>query len=153
MKLAAGTRINAPVDAVWAEVAEEQFWAELLTALGLELKRVEGSAPGMSEGAAWEAHSKHKLISGKVGLEVEKVERPHRIVLKTVVAGIDGTVRVMVKEVESEASRLRVVTELSSKGPMGKMTMSALKLASGQIEQRYRAAVHNAAHKVTRALA
>ncbi|SFD24924.1 SRPBCC family protein [Tropicimonas isoalkanivorans] len=152
MKLAAGTKINAPVDAVWAEVAEEQFWAELLTALGLELKRVEGSAPGMSEGASWEAQSKHKLMSGKVGLAVEKVERPHRIVLKTVATGIDGTVRVIVKEVESGTSRLRVVTELSSRGAMGKMTMSALKLASGRIEKRYHAAVLNAARKVTRAL-
>lgn len=138
MEIAAGTEIAAPPAFVLARLTDFEAHERRAAERGLELERLgppvgrEGP-PGV--GAAW------RMALDAMGARREVVMRlaemgPEGLRIAAETAGVGGDVRLDLAALDRERTRLDLAGAFAAQGLGGRLALSSLALARGQIERR-----------------
>jgi carbon monoxide dehydrogenase subunit G len=140
MKLIAAEDIAAPVDAVWARLADMDTW-ERQTAkrIGSALRR---DPPGpAAPGTTWTGEAEIRGRRMPFAMTLREVTVPERIVLAGTLGGVDLSVIAAAAPLGASATRLDVTIEATARGIAAKLALQGAKLAQGRIEAGLRKGV------------
>jgi carbon monoxide dehydrogenase subunit G len=149
MKLTATEDVAAPIDAVWARLADLPEWERRLgERLGAPLTRLPEGPIG--PGTRWQgtAELKGRRVPVDFGLVAQEV--PERLRLEGTLGGIDVSLDARLVALGPERTRLAVETEAQARSLAAKLALKAVQVAMGSLEGRHAKAVASYARHLER---
>jgi len=137
MQFSSKEDIEAPIDAVFAMLSEFESYERSAIRRGIEVQRVDESAPN-SSGMAWDARF---ILRGKprdVRLNLTEYESPNNMRFAADSQGLQGTLMVELLALSPGRTRLAVVLNLAPKTLSARLLIQSFKLANSNLTKRFK---------------
>lgn len=146
MKFVATEDIAAPIDTVWARVADLE---------GFEARARKGadginrSPPGPpAEGTRWTGQAEVMGKAREVTVTAERLEAPTHLLIEARTDGMVVTIQVDLAQMNPNLTRLTVTTEAKARSLAARLMLQSAKLARATMAKRYRGRVADFAARV-----
>lgn len=129
--------IEAPIEHVFAVVADFQRFERAALRRGAEVQRTDSLAepgPGMS----WQARFKLRGRMRDLTLQLVRFDPPNGLTLEAVAATLDGQMTVELLALSRWRTRLSVYLTLRARSLAGRLVLQSLKLARNNVTKRFR---------------
>ena len=129
--------IEAPIDEVFAMLADFESYERSAIRRGIEVQRADESCPA-GAGMAWTARF---LLRGKprdLKLDLVQFDRPTAMRFEAASQGLDGTMTLDLLSLSQRRTRLSVVLELKPKTLPARLLVQSFKLAKANLTKRFK---------------
>jgi carbon monoxide dehydrogenase subunit G len=137
MEFTSSEEIDAPIEAVFAEITDFAAFERLARRRGAELTRTD-TRPAPGVGMGWHASFTFGERRREVDLALVDHDPPHGITLDIASPAITGRVRVDLVALSPARTRLRVDLTVEAKGMAGRVMLQPVKLMRGNLTHRFR---------------
>jgi hypothetical protein len=138
MKLSSFKDIEAPIDWLFAQVADFPAYERQAMRRGADVKRTD-PRPGL--GAAWEAQFHFRGKDRRLTAQIAEFDPPNGLRLTAVSAGIDVDTTVDLVALSRSRTRLTVGIALSAKTLGTRLLLQSLRLTQGNISRQFDARI------------
>ncbi|MFB9149932.1 SRPBCC family protein [Roseovarius ramblicola] len=129
--------IEAPIDAVFAEITDFTRFERSAMRRGAEVQRTDSmSGPGV--GMTWHARFRLRGRMREIDLRLTGFEPPDGIVIAAEAATIEAVMRVDLMSLSRTRTRLSVDLAVSPRNLAGRLMIQSMKLARGKFTKRFR---------------
>ncbi|WP_170342376.1 SRPBCC family protein [Ruegeria arenilitoris] len=136
MQVSAREDIQAPIDAVFAMVADFERFERMAMRRGVEVRRTV-EMPGHWVGSCWEADI---MIRGKprhVAIEVAEFDRPTAMRFRSTSKGMNGLTTIDLLSLSQKQTRLSIEMSLAAKTLPARLLLQSLKLGKARFRRQF----------------
>ena len=129
--------IEAPIDAVFAEITDFTRFERGAMRRGAEVQRMDAlTGPGI--GMSWQARFKLRGRMRDVTLRLSEYDPPNGIVIEADATTVEAVMRVDLVALSRARTRLGVDLSVSPRNLAGRLMIQSMKLAKGNLSKRFR---------------
>lgn len=129
--------IEAPIDAVFAEITDFTRFERSAMRRGAEVQRTDTmSTPGV--GMNWHARFRLRGRMRKLDLRLTEYDPPNGIVITVEAATMEALFRVDLVSLSRARTRLSVDLDIRPRNLAGRLMIQSMKLAKGNLTKRFR---------------
>jgi len=129
--------IEAPIDAVFAEITDFTRFERGAMRRGAEVQRTDSlTAPGI--GMSWQARFRLRGRMRDVTLRLSEYDPPNGIVIAAEAGTVEAVFRVDVLALSRARTRLSVDLSVTPRNLAGRLMIQSMKLAKGNLSKRFR---------------
>ena len=147
MKFSSKEDIEAPIEAVFAAVSDFESFERSAIRRGIEVHRVDESAP-VAPGLAWDAAFDLRGKRRNLRLTLTEHTPPESMRFDSESAGLDGVMTVDLVALSPRRTRLGIALELAPKTLSARLFLQSLKLAKSNLTKRFKLRVADFAKTV-----
>ncbi len=147
MQFSAQEDIEAPIDDVFAMVADFERFERMALRRGVDVRRVTGQGPATA-GATWETSV---VIRGKprqFTIEMTDYDRPAGMKFHARSKGVKGDTLVELLALSRRQTRLSVVMSLSARTLPARLLLQSLKLGQSRIRRQFQSRLSDFAREM-----
>lgn len=137
MQFSSKEDIEAPIDAVFSLLSEFESFERSAIRRGVEVQRVDASIPD-GVGMAWDTVFWVRGKPREMRLELVEYEPPTIMRFESHSRGVDGKVAIELLALSSGRTRLNFDVSLTATTLAARLLLQSLKLARGNLTQRFR---------------
>lgn len=147
MKLSTREDIEAPIDHVWAAIADFDRFERQALRRGAEVRRNDpANAPGLH--SEWEIGFTYRGKPRAIDAVITEFERPDRLRMNSRSGGLDGLLDLELMSLSPRRTRLNVMLELAPRNLQARLLVQSLKFARGNLNKRFSNRVYDFAQDV-----
>ena len=129
--------IEAPIDAVFAEITDFTRFERGAMRRGAEVERTDSlTEPGI--GMSWQTRFKLRGRMRDVTLRLSEYDPPNGIVIAAEAATVEAVMRVDLVALSRARTRLAVDLSVTPRTLAGRLMIQSMKLAKGNLSKRFR---------------
>ena len=136
MKLIAKTDLEAPVDFVYAQLADHVAWEREALRRGADIERP-ADMEHSGVGAGWRIQVPFRGKVRKVLLKIEQMDPDRSLVFSFDGQSVQGDALLEVQVLSARRSRLRVTLDAKPKTLAARLFINTLRLAKGRVQARF----------------
>ncbi len=136
MKLTAKSDIEAPLDYLYASIADTPGWEREAVRRGIEIERP-GDMPLTGVGAGWLIRVPFRGRVRSFQLRIDSLVHDQSMAFSFQGQAMTGTALAETKSLSARRSRLRVTLEVKPKTLAARLFLNTLRLARRQVEARF----------------
>jgi carbon monoxide dehydrogenase subunit G len=136
MRLSTKQDVDAPLEQVWAIVADFDGWERAALRRGADVARDDSHRRAML-GSEWRLGFLYRGKPRKMQLQLARLDQPHHIGLHFHSTALDGEVHVELIEMAARRTRLHVVTEMKPLNLGARLYLQSLRFARNRVERKY----------------
>jgi uncharacterized protein YndB with AHSA1/START domain len=137
MQLTATEDIEAPLDRVFAEVADLETLERQAMRRGIAVQR-HGAATPPAPGLGWTVQFQYRGKRREAEISLTEYTAPERIAFHSVSGGLETGFTLDLIALSRSRTRINVATELMPKTLSARLLVQSLKLAKGGLDKRFR---------------
>lgn len=137
MEFTSSEDIDAPIEAVFAEITDFAAFERSARRRGSEVRRTD-SLPAPGVGMGWHARFTWRERLREVDLALVAYDLPNGITLGVASPAITGRMRIDLVALTAARTRMRVDLAVGAKGVAGRVMLQPLKLMRGNLSRRFR---------------
>ena len=129
--------IEAPIDAVFAEITDFTRFERGAMRRGAEVERTDSlTEPGI--GMSWQTRFKLRGRMRDVTLRLSEYDPPNGIVIEAEAATVEAAMRVDLVALSRARTRINVDLSVTPRTLAGRLMIQSMKLAKGNLSKRFR---------------
>ena len=136
MKMTAKTDLEAPVDYVYASLADHAAWEREAVRRGAEVERP-ADMPLAGVGAGWRIRARIRGRQRSILLWIDGMEPDRSISFSFEGLAMQGTAVLEVQALSARRSRLRATLDVRPKTLAARLFVNALRLAKGRVQDKF----------------
>ena len=144
MKLSSRYDVEAPMDQVFADLANIDQWERAAMRRGADVTRTDrlkSTGPEVATGMTWSARFRYRGKDRQAEVHVGQVEAPSRLALTATSALVDVGVSIDLMELSLRRTRMTLALELRPKTLASKLYVQSLRLAKGRVDKTFQTRV------------
>lgn len=136
MKFATKKDIEAPIDQVWAAMADFEAWERAAMRRGVEVARTDTlSAPAL--GMSWLARFVYRSKDRSVDLKLVEMAAPTQLGFSGISAALEFEAKVELMEMSAKRTRIHVAVEVKPRTLGARLFLQSLRLARGKVDRKF----------------
>lgn len=140
MRFTAREDIGAPIEAVFAEIADFEGFERAAMRRGAEVARLGGDI-AQGAGARWQVQFDFRNRARRADLEIVEFDRPNGLSLNALSSGLEVLTDIELLSLSRARTRLTVSTQLAAQSIAARLLLQSLKLARSNLTSRYQGRV------------
>jgi hypothetical protein len=137
MRFSSKEDIDAPIDRVFAMLAEFEAYERSAIRRGIEVRRVDDRvAP--ADGLQWDVKFQMRGKTRDMQLKMARFDPPNAMHVHTDTLGLDGMFTIELLALSPRRTRMAVVLNLSPKTLSARLLVQSLKLAKSNLSRRFK---------------
>lgn len=140
MKFSTREDIDAPIDAVFAALADFDYWERAGMRRGAEVSRSDKqtkTGPGMG----WNVRFRYRGRDRALAIRLTELDKPSRLAFSGDSKPVNGTMVIDLLELSPRRTRVNISTEIKPKTLGARLVIQSLKLAKAKMDRRYQTRV------------
>ncbi len=152
MKLSARQDIDAPIEKVFARLADFEAWQRAAMRRGAGVVRTDGLS-GTARGMSWVVDFTYRGRHRRLQVMLDEFVAPSRLALSGSGPNVAGTVMVDLTALTPHRTRMIVKLDVRPKTLVARLFLQSLKLARTRVDARFRERVAQLVEKIERGVA
>lgn len=136
MKLSAREDIEAPIEHVYAQMADFDAIEKQVLRRGVELHRADAGGPG-GLGRAWNATFEHRGKKRKAQARVADVDKPNGYVVFGNIGGIEAEFQIELVALSRNRTRVVAGLDMRPKTLSARLLIQSMKLGKSGLQRRF----------------
>ena len=136
MKFSTRDDIEAPIQEVFAALADFEYWERAAMRRGAEVSRTDKSGR-MAVGAGWDTRFRFRGKDRQLTIELTEMDSPGRLAFAADAKPVSGTMTIDLLELSPRRTRLNVGSEIKPKTLGARLVLQSLKLAKAKMDKRF----------------